>query len=331
MRRGRHRSMTDEFRVLVVSDIHYASDAEKARRGYECRVVRSRLQRVLLHLFRRWIWLADPLAHNHMLGRFLASAGDGDVVVANGDYSCDSAFVGLSDDAAFASAAQAVARLRDQFGARLVAGFGDHELGKTSLLGGVGGPRLRSYERAVGELGLEACWRRDLGAWVLLGVVSSLVALPVFEPETLADERPRWQELREQHLDRIRTEFTSLEPRQQVVLFCHDPTAIPFLWEEAAVRERVDRIALTVIGHLHTPLILWKSRLLAGMPVIRFLGNSVRRMSAALREARRWRTFRVTLCPSLSGCQVLKDGGFGRLRLAADGSGCRWATHHLPW
>jgi hypothetical protein len=331
MPHGRHQDMTDEFRVIVVSDIHYAGDAEKARRGYECRVVRSRVQRVLVRLFRRLIWLADPLAHNHLLDRFLASAGEGDVVVANGDYSCDSAFVGVSDDAAFASAAQVMARLRERFGARLVAGFGDHELGKTSLAGGVGGPRLRSYERAVGELGLETCWRRDLGAWVLLGVVSSLVALPVFEPETLAAERPQWRERREQHLDQIRAEFASLQPHQRVVLFCHDPTAIPFLWQEAVVRQRVDRVALTVIGHLHTPLILWKSRLLAGMPVIRFLGNSVRRMSAALREAHHWRTFHVTLCPSLTGCQLLKDGGSGLLRLAADGSFCRWEVRHLPW
>ena len=323
--------MTHGFRVVVVSDIHFASEPEQARRGYECRVVPSWTQRALLHLFRRVIWLKDPLAHNHLLDRFLASAGEGDVVVANGDYSCDSAFVGVSDDAAFASAALVLGRLRDRFGDRLVAGFGDHELGKTSLLGGVGGPRLRSYQRAVGGLGLETCWRRDLGPWVLLGVVSSLVALPVFEPETLREERSRWRELREAHLHQIRAEFASLQPHQRVVLFCHDPTAIPFLWREAGVRERLNQLALTVIGHLHTPLILWKSRLLAGMPEIRFLGNSVRRMSAALHEARRWRNFQVRLCPSLTGCQLLKDGGFGVLRLAADGSDCHWEVRRLPW
>lgn len=323
--------MGSEFQVIVVSDIHYASEAEKARRGYETRVIPSPTQRLLVHLFRRFVWLAEPMAHNHMLDRFLAAAGEGDCVVANGDYSCDSDFVGVSDDAAFTSALEVMTRLRARFGPRLVAGFGDHELGKMSLLGGVGGPRIASFERGRLELGLEPCWRREAGPWVLLGVVSTLVAMPVFEPETLEPERPRWRELREQHLLEIEDAFRSLAECQRVVLFCHDPTAIPFLWQQPAVRDRIGQVAMTVIGHLHTPLILWQSRLLAGMPTLRFLGNSVRRMSAALRQARHWKAFSVALCPSLTGCQLLKDGGFGSLRLATDGSSCGWQVRRLPW
>lgn len=323
--------MSQGFRVIVVSDIHYGGEAEQARRGYECRAAPSSIQRALVGLFRRRIWLKDPFAHNHLLDRFLAEAGESDLVVANGDYSCDSAFVGVMDDAAFASAAFALGRLRDRFGARLVAGFGDHELGKQSLVGGVGGLRLRSYQRAVEALQLEPCWHRDLGPWRLAGVASSVLALPVFEPETLPAERPRWRELREQHLEQIRSCLGAPHHSQRLVLFCHDPTALPYLWNDAGVREVAHRVALTVIGHLHTPLLLRFSRLLAGMPEIHFLGNAARRMSTALRRARHWGAFNLRLCPSLAGCELLKDGGFGVLHLSSDADKVRWEVLRLPW
>jgi hypothetical protein len=318
-------------RIVIVSDIHYASEGEKARRGHEGRVIRTWPQKLFARLFRRLIWLKDPLAHNHLLDDFCLAAGEPDLTVANGDYSCDSAFVGVSDDAACASARIVLERLRGRFPDRLAAIFGDHELGKTSLFGGVGGPRLASWRRATDELGLEPFWRRELGDWVLLGVVSSLLALPVFEPETLPDERVEWRRLRENHLDEIRAAFADVKSAQRVVLFCHDPTAIPFLWREVEVRARLSQVDCTVIGHLHTPLILWKSRALAGMPAIHFLGNSVRRMSTALREARTWRDFKVRLCPSLAGCQLLKDGGFCSLELPEDRAPARWRFHPLPW
>jgi hypothetical protein len=56
--------------------------------------------------------------------------------------------------------------------------------------------------------------------------------------------------------------------------------------------------------------VLWKARMLAGMPPIGFLGHSVRRYSSALREAAYWRPFKVRLCPALAGIELLKDGGF---------------------
>jgi hypothetical protein len=34
------------------------------------------------------------------------------------------------------------------------------------------------------------------------------------------------------------------------------------------------------------------------------------RLSSALREARFWKPFKVLLCPSLAGIELLKDGGF---------------------
>jgi len=315
----------------VVSDIHYACPAEQARRGHEARVIRNRMVGLLAKAYRHFIWLRDPFAHNHLLDHFLARVAGADWLVANGDFSCDTAFVGVGDQAAFTSAATCLGKLREAFPGRCAAVFGDHELGKMSLFGGYGGPRLASWERARTGLGLEPFWRLELGRYVLMGVVSSLVAMPVYEPETLPEELAEWRRLRAEHLAEIRNGFARLESGQRVVLFCHDPTALPFLWQEEAVRARLGQIEHTLIGHLHTPVILWKCRLLAGMPAIHFLGNSVRRMSIALREARRWRPFNVSLCPSLAGSELLKDGGYCTLVLDTEaGEAARLERHHLP-
>ena len=153
-------------------------------------------------------------------------------------------------------------------------------------------------------------WQLEIGSYVLLGFVSSLVALPVFAADTLPAERPEWERLRAEHLAEIRRAFAALQPGQRVLLFCHDPTALPFLWREESIRARLPQIEQTIIGHLHSNLVLWKSRLLAGMPPIRFLGHTVQRLSTALNEARHWRPFHVRLCPALAGIELLKDGGY---------------------
>lgn len=308
------------MRIAVVSDVHFAGDDEKLRRGHEARAIDNLILRQITTWYRRYVWLRDPFAHNHLLDRFIESAREADWAVADGDYSCDTAFVGVSDDAAFASAAACLTKLRQAFPRRFQAVIGDHELGKMSLFGGRGGLRLASWQRAIDSLALDPLWRVDFGRWVLVGVASSLVALPVFEPETLPEERPTWHGLRERHIEAIRDLFRNLRADQRIVLFCHDPTALPFLWREGVVRGRREQIALTVIGHLHTGLVYWQSRVLAGMPRISFLGNSVRRMSEALQQARCWRPFRVRLCPSLAGCELLKDGGYGILEIAPDAS-----------
>jgi hypothetical protein len=319
-------------RLVVLSDIHHAGPGEQARRGHEAKVVGNPLLRLALTTYRRYLWLHDPQSHNHMLDRFLAEAPVADLAVANGDYSCDTGFVGLADDAALESARLGLAPLRERFGDALELTWGDHELGKFSLLGGAGGLRMASWRRGLDDLGLKPLWRRDVGRYVLLGVVSSVVALPVYGPEALPEELPEWEALRRDHLAAIRGVFENLEPDQRVLLFCHDPTALPFLHAEPAVSDRFDQIETTIIGHLHTKLVLWQSRLLAGMPRITFLGNAVRRMSTALQSARRWRPFKVRLCPSLTGCQLLKDGGFlaGEIdpeaRLPA-----AWRFHPLRW
>ena len=302
--------------VLVVSDIHYACSAERARECYETCHISSRVLRTLLRLYRHFIWLRDPTGQNYLLRNFLEAVGTADdVVVANGDFSCDTAFVGVSDDAACRSAGECLAALARQFGNRLETVIGDHELGKLSMFGGVGGLRLSSWMRAREELGLKAFWQRRVGNYRLIGVTSTLLAFPVYEPEALPAERAQWYELREAHLREIREAFGSLGATERVILFCHDPTALPFLWRDEPLRASLAKIERTVIGHLHSPLLFWKSRLLAGMPPITFLGNTARRLSTALHQARLWRPFRVTLCPSLAGLELLKDGGYLRLRL----------------
>ncbi len=345
----------------IVSDIHYAGAAERARgNDYEIRGLANPLLRLFVRGHRHFVWKRDPLNQNHLLDGFLATvqaAGqahlgdpllrwfvrghrhfvwkrdplnqnhllDGflatvrvDLVVANGDYSCNSAFVGVSDDAACQSASECLGKLREKFGANFRATYGDHELGKLSFFGGLGGMRLESWRRAREELKLQPFWQLQIGKYVLIGVVSSLIALPIFEPDTLPAERPQWERLRVEHLTEIQEAFAALHPEQRVLLFCHDPTALPFLWRDEIIRSRLPQIEQTIIGHLHSNLILWKSRLLAGMPRITFLGNTSRKLSAALHEARHWRAFNLRLCPALGGIELLKDGGYLTAQLDPD-------------
>src|SRR5262245_31287515 len=104
----------------------------------------------MMKTYRRHIWLRDPFAHNHLLDRFLTDTAGADLAVANGDYSCDSAYVGVSDPAALQSAEECLGKLRATFGTRFHGTIGDHEIGKKTLGADAGGLRLASYERAVG-------------------------------------------------------------------------------------------------------------------------------------------------------------------------------------
>src|SRR5947208_5981545 len=204
------RVMARQKTILILSDIHYACDAEKQRLGYETRVIANPLLRCAVKVYRHHIWLRDPFAHNPLLEEFLRRADSPDWVVTNGDYSCDTAFVGVSDAAAFESARQCLTKLRERFGAKLRSVIGDHELGKTSLFGGKGGLRLASWQRATTELGLQPLWQLEIGNYILIGVTSSLLALPVYEPEGLPTERTAWNELREAHLKENHSAFATL-------------------------------------------------------------------------------------------------------------------------
>lgn len=306
-------------RIAILSDIHYAGPTEQQRgNDYEYRDLVNSLQRWLCRCYRHHIWLRNPLNHNNLLDQFFARVGEPDHVFALGDYTCDTAFVGVSDDAALESAAECLSKMRWRFGNRLHALIGDHELGKFPLFGKRGGLRIESWRRVRDELGLSAFWRVDIGVHACLGITSSLVMLPAFSGELLDNERAEWEAARESHLQEIRDGFGSVSSDQRIILFCHDPTALPYLWHEPVVRSAVDRIERTFIGHLHSPLVLWKSRRLSGMPTIPFLGHAVKRLSDALARAHHWEPFRVQLCPSLAGIELLKDGGFYTAEMAAD-------------
>ena len=308
--------MSGQITLGILSDIHYAAAAEQARGpDFELREIGNPFARTVARFYRHHIWLREPLRKNHLLDQFLERAADFDYVIANGDYTCDSAFLGVSDDAACQSVVECLGKLRRQFGVKFRGIHGDHELGKVSMFGRNGGMRLASWRRARDQAGLEPFWRLEIGRYVLMGFVSTLVALPIFKPDTLPAERPEWERLRAEHLSDLCRAFDALQPEQRVLLFCHDPTALPLLWREESIRARLPQVEQTTIGHLHSNLILWKSRLLAGMPPIRFLGRTAERLSTALSEARYWRPFHVRLCPALAGIELLKDGGYCTLEL----------------
>ena len=322
--------MSKPFQIAVLSDIHYAGAAERARVGFQLEGVGPAWQRWAVQTYRHYVWLRDPFAHNGLLDRFLVEAAHADHVVANGDYSCDSAFIGVSDQAAFLSAHECLEKLRQSFVGRFEASFGDHEIGKQMMGGERGGLRLASFHRARTELGLRPLWKLTVGDYLLIGITSTLVAWPVYEAESLVSEQPEWKTLRAAHLEDICQTFAAVQPRQRVLLFCHDPTALPFLWKEPAIRAKLDQVERTIIGHLHSELILWQSRILAGMPVVRFLGHTTRRLSTALNEARHWRPFKVLLCPALAGIELSRGGGYYTLEIDMEGRRpARFQRHRL--
>jgi predicted MPP superfamily phosphohydrolase len=320
------------LKLYILSDVHYAGAAEKARVDYCYRSVTSPRVRFLVRLYRHFFWQRDPFAHNHLLDKFIRAAKDADLVIANGDYACDSAFVGVADDPTLQSAAECLTKLRAQFGHRLHAVIGDHELGKKPLGAKVGGMRLESFRRSRDALALQPFWTLTLDKYVLIGITATLLALPVLQGELLENETDQWHILLARHIEEIRRAFADLAPSQRAILFCHDPTALPYLAQIPEVRAKLPQVERTIIGHLHSNLVLFKSRLLCGMPVINFLGHTPQRISRALRQARDWKPFNVLLCPSLAGIQLLKDGGY--LTIDVDPTAknpARFRKHRLPW
>jgi 3',5'-cyclic AMP phosphodiesterase CpdA len=192
------------FRIAVISDIHYAGVEERARCADFFVRIKHPVARIFARLFHHFLWLREIGGHNHMLDRFLADVGAADLVVANGDYSCNIAEVGLSDDAAFASAQECLAKLRVRFGDAFRATLGDHDLGKTGMYTGTGSMTLASWRSATEHLRIDPFWRVQFGQYVLLGITSSLVALPVFKKDLAAEDSEAWEHLRETHMEQIR-------------------------------------------------------------------------------------------------------------------------------
>ena len=302
--------MDEGVSVLICSDIHYASDAEKRRIHYETRAIENPLSRLLVRFYRHFIWLRDPFAHNHLLKYVLDPATEPGLVVANGDFSCDSAFIGVADPAACESAGICLSQFRQRYGQKFRPVFGDHELGKITLCGGKGGLSLASWDVSRKKLGLEPIWTQRIGKYVLLGITSSLAAMQVYQHEALPEERSEWLEIAKEHLQKIAHEFNQLKSEDKVLLFCHDPTALPYLLEIEAVRSRLPQIEKTIIGHLHSNLIVWQSRVLSGIPHITSCGAAARRITAALSKGKTWRHFNLLLCPALAGIELFRRGGY---------------------
>jgi len=322
----------DPFRIAIVSDIHYAGPAETARGHSMLGRIENPLRRWLVGQHRHWVWMRENWTHNHFLDRFIREAQGAGLVVANGDYSCDSAYVGVSDEASFESAGECLGRMRSAFGDRFYGTIGDHELGKMMLGAAAGGLRLGSYRKATGALGLEPFWQRRIGRYVLIGVTSTLIALPLFEAEAVPAEWPEWCRLRDEHRVEIRGAFQALGRSDRVLLFCHDPSALPFLAKDDFLGDRIGCIERTIIGHLHSKWILRQARLMAGMPPIGFLGHTPRRLSRALREARHWKRFNLFFCPSPAGIQLFKDGGYCTAELDPEGTTpARFRFHPMAW
>ncbi len=61
------------------------------------------------------------------------------------------------------------------------------------------------------QLGLKPFWKFAIGRYLLIGVSSPLIALPANQPDTLPEEWPEWQQLREAHLAEIRAAFDDLQ------------------------------------------------------------------------------------------------------------------------
>ena len=323
---------SESIRLAILSDIHYAGPIERQRTNYCLAAIRNPAQRMAVWAYRHFVWQRDPRGHNHLLEQFLHVTASVEFAIANGDYSCDSAFVGVADEGAYESARECLGKLRRRFGRQFQATLGDHELGKKPLGADQGGLRIASLRRAIDDLALQPFWQIEFGRYVLMGIASSLVALPIYEPEALPDEMGDWQRTRLDHMARVRAAFAALKPEQRLLLFCHDPTALPFLFQDEIIRSRLGQLERTIIGHLHSELILWKGRLLAGCPRIHFLGHTARRLSTALQQARAWKHFNVLLCPSLAGIQLLKDGGFYIVEIDPQARHpARFEFHALSW
>ena len=301
--------MSKNITLAVISDIHYAGPKEQARGHEFLQGVDDWPTLLFLKAYRRYFWLKEPFAHNHLLDRFIAENPKADFVVANGDYCCNVAYLGVRDEGTFQSAEQCLQKLRQGFGSRFWATIGDHELGKKKMGGEAGGLSLVSWQRSTQELALEPFWEFQIGHYRILGVVSTLVALPIYGSEASPDQRPAWQALADAHLAQIEQAFQSLQPEERVILFCHDPSALPYLYQSAVVRAKLSQIERTIIGHLHSPVLIKQSQLLSRIPPLNF-GHTSRRITTALRQFRLWKEFKYLLCPAPFGVEIAKDGGY---------------------
>ena len=319
-------------RILIVSDIHYASSQEKLENENNLKIIQNPFFKIIAIIFRNFFWMKDPFAHNGKLLHFLAAAPDADMVIACGDYSCGTGHIGVMHPSAKASVLTCLNLFKERFGCRFLPICGDHEIGKKGLFSDKGGFRLTSWDICQEELKIRHLWHRQIGIYHLIGISSPPIILSNALKEILAEEKEQWQQLRKKYMKEIETHMCMVPSNEKIIFFCHDPTALPYLKESPIINHLLERkrITLTIVGHMHTDIILKVSRILSGMPAIHFLGNSISRMSSALHQAKVWKEFNMVLCPSLAGCQWAKDGGWLELNLEENGT-FSLTRHYIKW
>lgn len=316
------------MRLAVISDMHVlgpleisradethgalAADGHPVRRG-----VRRGLYRV-----RRRLW------NGHLKWRqtaFLRALDEVDAfkpewVIANGDYGGDYGGTGLSNDATFESARLVVGMLRDRFADRARFVFGDHDLGKYSTVLRDGGIRLESLERGETKLGIPSFWHEIDEDFHLLGVNSSLFTLDMFLPEAVDHEIPEWKRRREEHVDEVTRALDRMPRDARIILFCHDPGALTALSQIPVVQRRLPQIELTVIGHLHSPTLLWLALHAPRISAWKPRYPVARIVSHGIEGARAWRLFNPVVCPSTFGTGHHISGGLLFIERADDGT-----------
>ncbi|HMP75887.1 MAG TPA: hypothetical protein PKE12_06290 [Kiritimatiellia bacterium] len=315
------------MRLAVISDIHMVGPAELALANDSYGQLRAhphplfRAWRKGLYRVRRRFWNGHLQWRHTAFLRALDEVSEQrpDWVIANGDYGGDLGGVGLSHQATLDSASVVVDMIRDRFPGRSRFVFGDHDLGKYSTVLRQGGIRLNSLEVGEQRLQIPSFWHETDGDFHLIGVNSSLFTLDLFLPEALADEVPEWQRRRAAHIEQVNEAFQGLSSRARVVLFCHDPSALTALSQLPVIRRRLPQIALTVIGHLHSPTLLKLARYAARFSQFKPKYPVARIVAHGLSGARQWNLFHPVVCPSTFGTGHHVAGGILLVRGAAGG------------
>lgn len=305
------------MRLAVMSDVHVMgageeelSEASARALGQDDHPVRARMRRLLNGVRNRfWHWDSQSRQTCFLHALEIIDEHQPDLVILNGDYGGDHEGVGLSDDHTYDSAALVIGMVRDIFPDRCRFLFGDHDLGKYNTLRGRGGIRLTSLHRGEDLLGIESFWEERVDRFHLMGINSSLLTLALFKPEALPEEWEAWQHLRTRHLRQIEDAFDALPADARVILFCHDPSALSEAAGLPAVGRRRSQIVRTIVGHVHTPMLLHLNRFLRHLPIMKTSYPIARIVSQGAQGSRAWKQFRPLVCPSTYGVGNHISGG----------------------
>jgi hypothetical protein len=176
-----------------------------------------------------------------------------DYLVAGGDYSCNSGFIGLADPAAFASAAECLKKLRAQFA---IASFPSSVTMNSASLASSANKVECAWPAGRAPSMISASHpsgRKTLGRYTLSGSPPPSSPFHLLEADVLPAELDAWRNLRETHLHQIRELFASIPSTQKNLTLLPRPSALPFLWRESSVQQKLPQIERTIIGHLHSP------------------------------------------------------------------------------